>query len=206
VALEAERQLVERLKSSEQQLESRVAERTAELEAANRKLEALSSTDALTGLANRRHFEAALASEWQRAQRSGQLLALGLIDVDWFKPYNDRHGHQAGDACLRRVAELIASCLSRNSDVVARFGGEEFVFIAPATDAEAALNMGRRVCEALQALQLPHEASDYGYVTASIGVAALLPSGQTTPDDLFKAADQAMYRAKREGRNRAVCA
>jgi diguanylate cyclase (GGDEF)-like protein len=201
---QAQQQLVEHLQSSERRLEARVAERTEELQRLNQRLEALSATDGLTGIANRRRFDAVLASECRRAERSGLPLAVGLLDVDLFKPYNDHYGHQAGDSCLRRVAELMAACVGRSGELVARYGGEEFVFIAPATDAEAALALAQRVCAALQELALPHERSPFGCVTASIGVAVLVPRPGQDPQDLLLQADRALYRAKNQGRNRAL--
>lgn len=187
-----------------ERLEERVLERTQDLNEANQKLAALSNTDALTGIANRRQFDDVLASEWRRAARLGQSLAVGMIDIDWFKRYNDRYGHQAGDECLRGAANVFASCVHRPGDLVARYGGEEFVFIAPATDGDAALRIARQICEAIQALALPHELSSFGCVTASIGVAAMVPREEIAANVLVKAADRAMYRAKERGRNQAV--
>jgi len=205
-ALEAQQRLVENLKSSEHLLEIRVAERTDELQLLNRKLEALSTTDELTGIANRRRFDAKLLSEWSRAARLGQPLALAVLDVDWFKKYNDHYGHQRGDECLRIIAEVLSANICRSGDLVARYGGEEFVFIAPTTDGAIALNMAWKICEALQSLALPHEMSGFGWVTASIGVAAIVPEQKLSPDMLIKAADEALYRAKKQGRNQAVLA
>ncbi len=205
-ALQAQTQLVENLQSSERLLELRVAQRTDELEILNAKLQALSTTDGLTGLANRRHFDEVLNAEWRRAVRGGQPLSIGFIDVDWFKNYNDHYGHPAGDACLRQVADVLASSICRSGDLVARYGGEEFVFIAPLTGGIQALAMARKACEALHALALPHAKSEFACVTASIGVATLVPSKDHAPDVLLKAADQALYRAKEQGRNRVVLA
>jgi diguanylate cyclase (GGDEF)-like protein len=204
--LKAQEELVSTLREAEHVLEAKVAERTAELRLLNRKLEALSATDGLTGIANRRHFDATLAAEWTRAARQGHSLALGLLDVDWFKKYNDHYGHQAGDDCLRKVADTLAATIGRTGDLVARYGGEEFVFIAPAISAQDALGMARKVCEALQSLALPHALSDYGCVTASVGVASIVPDDTTTPQTLIHAADEALYAAKAAGRNRAVLA
>ena len=203
-ALQVQGELVETLRASEHLLEGRVAERTAELQAANQQLEVISTTDALTGLANRRHFDAVLASEWTRAARSGQPLALGFMDVDWFKKYNDHYGHPAGDECLRHVARVLSEGICRTGDLVTRYGGEEFVFITPATTIENAVLMAQRVCEAMQALALVHELSEFGCVTVSIGVASLLPTEGGTPADLIKAADKALYAAKQQGRNRVI--
>ncbi len=198
--------MVESLKASEQLLETRVQERTAELRLLNARLEAISITDGLTGVANRRRFDAMLANEWARAARLNQSLAIGLMDVDWFKQYNDHYGHQAGDECLRQVARLLAENIGRTGDLVARYGGEEFVFIAPATNGEAALDMARRVCQSLRALEIAHALSAFGCVTASIGVAAVSPADGNTPDELLRAADRALYAAKEQGRNQAILA
>ncbi len=205
LALQVQSEMVEKLKASERSLETRVAERTTQLELLNSQLAVISTTDALTGIANRRHFDTVLASEWSRAVRLGQSLALGLIDLDWFKKYNDHYGHQAGDECLRQVARVLRENLGRTGDLVARYGGEEFVFIAPVTDGENALRLAQDICQTLQALALPHELSDFGCVTLSIGVAALIPERGETADLLVKMADEALYRAKAQGRNRAVC-
>lgn len=204
--LAAQQHLVENLQLSERILETRVAERTAELHTLNRKLEVLSMTDGLTGIANRRHFDEVLISEWNRALRLDQPLALAILDVDWFKKYNDHYGHQEGDDCLCSVASILATNVCRTGDLVARYGGEEFVFIAPATDGDNALSMAKKVCETLQALTLPHEMSEFGCVTVSIGVAAIIPNKEDISDRLLKAADDALYRAKAQGRNRAVLA
>ncbi len=203
-ALEAQQRLVENLKSSEQILETRVAERTAELQILNRKLEALSTTDGLTGIANRRRFDEALAHEWSRAARLDQPLALAMLDVDWFKKYNDHYGHQGGDECLKAIAKVLATSVCRTGDLVARYGGEEFAFIAPATEGAVALIMAQKICNALKVLALPHEISGFGWVTASIGVAAIVPKEGLEPEVLVTAADQALYRAKEQGRNQAV--
>lgn len=205
-ALHAQGELVKTLQASEHLLEVRVEARTAELQLLNARLEEISTTDGLTGVANRRRFDTVLASEWTRAARLGQPLAIGLMDVDWFKPYNDQYGHQAGDDCLRQVAHLLADTICRTGDLVARYGGEEFVFIAPATTGADALDMAHRVCVALQALGLPHDLSAFGCVTASMGVASVFPAEGGSPDELLRAADSALYTAKAQGRNRAVLA
>lgn len=204
--LAAQEYLLEYLINSERELESRVAQRTDELKLLNDKLEALSATDGLTGLANRRRFDEVLAIEWTRAERVGQSLALALLDVDWFKKYNDHYGHQAGDECLRQVASVLAASVCRTGDFVARYGGEEFVFIAPATDGESAMKMAQKVCEALQAQGLPHESSIFGCVTVSIGVAAVVPSEKFSAAALLRVADHALYQAKNNGRNQSVLA
>jgi len=203
-ALEAHQQLVTHLRSSERLLEARVAERTNALQAMNRKLEALSARDGLTGIANRRRFDEVLAQEWARAARQGQSLAIAMFDVDWFKKYNDHYGHLAGDECLRMVAHTLDASVCRTGDLVARYGGEEFVFIAPATNGDDALTMARNVCKALEALALPHASSQFGCVTISAGVAALIPAAGDASDILVQRADEALYLAKAQGRNRAV--
>jgi diguanylate cyclase (GGDEF)-like protein len=182
-------------------LELLVARRTRELLESNRKLTALSSTDALTGVANRRQFDDTLAREWGRAQRSGEPLALAMIDVDCFKLYNDNYGHQAGDACLREVARVIQAAVHRATDLAARYGGEEFAFIAPLNSSAQAALLAETIRAGLQALALPHEASPAGCVTVSIGVASITPTERQSAELLVRAADQALYLAKERGRN-----
>ena len=187
-------------------LEERVVERTRDLAAANDKLAALSMTDGLTGIANRRRFDEALAAELQRAARSRSPLALVLLDVDFFKTYNDLYGHQEGDACLRRLARLLESHTRRAGDLAARYGGEEFALIAADTDTAAAVALAGALRAAFEALQLPHEGSPLGCITASFGVAVVVPDEDSTPEALVRMADQAMYRAKGQGRNQVVLA
>ncbi|MBS0445833.1 MAG: diguanylate cyclase [Proteobacteria bacterium] len=182
-------------------LEDKVRERTRELEASNSKLGALSATDGLTGIANRRRFDEVLATEWQRARRAGQPLALALLDVDLFKDYNDRYGHQAGDDCLRAIAQVLAANVRRAGDLVARYGGEEFALVAPLASEGSALAMAHAICRAVQAQASPHERSPFGVVTASIGVAVVVPHEGQGPEQLIGLADAALYRAKAQGRN-----
>ncbi|MDE2417061.1 MAG: GGDEF domain-containing protein [Burkholderiales bacterium] len=203
--LQAQRALMQTLQTTERQLTQRVEERTQQLQILNDKLEALTLVDDLTGVANRRQFDQVLHKEWLRMERLRQPLALLMLDVDWFKPFNDHYGHQAGDQCLRAVATAVA-CLSRTSDLVARYGGEEFVLIAPATDSESAMALARRACEAVQALALEHVRSDKGVITISVGVAALASGTGHTAEELLRAADAALYQAKAWGRNQAVLA
>lgn len=178
----------------------------AELDQANRRLAELSETDALTGIANRRQFDRRLAEEWLRALRHGLPLALVLIDVDHFKRYNDRHGHPAGDACLRRIAELLAGCARRADELVARYGGEEFVVLLPHTGGEDARVQAERCRATIDAAAIPHDDSPLGpSVTLSIGIATIpLGADEADPQQLVRLADEALYRAKREGRNRVV--
>lgn len=201
----AQEQLVETLQRSERELEQRVAERTEALQVLNSRLETLSLTDALTGLANRRHFDEVLAREWQRALRTGEPLALAVLDVDWFKAYNDHYGHPAGDACLQQIAQTLAATISRSSDLVARYGGEEFLFLAPATGAAGAQSMAQRLVTAVAALNLPHTASPLGHVSISVGVTAMQADAHLPAQALVQRADAALYRAKSLGRNRVEC-
>lgn len=205
-ALVAQQALVASLQSSERELERRVSERTEELRQANLKLASLSETDSLTGLANRRRFDDVLATEWRRAQRTRQPLAVGLLDVDWFKKYNDHYGHLAGDDCLKQVAAVLTQTIGRTGDLVARYGGEEFVFIAPGLDGEQARILAEKVCQTLAAFACPHVGSAFGHVTASVGVASVVPSDETSPRALIKRSDDALYQAKASGRNQAVLA
>ncbi|WP_221763973.1 sensor domain-containing diguanylate cyclase [Methyloradius palustris] len=198
--------LMAHIRDHKHNLEIRVAERTEALKAVNRQLEELSATDSLTGIANRRRFDEQLQSEWSRAIRSSQPLSLAIIDIDWFKNYNDHYGHQEGDECLRRVAGILSSVISRGSDLLARYGGEEFVIIAPNTDATQAYAIGQKICDAFQVAGLLHALSSYGYVTVSIGVASMIPENTLKPSTLVKAADEALYMAKGQGRNQVVAA
>lgn len=197
---------IRRLTRQQAELEHLVTARTAELEDSNRKLEALSQTDGLTGVSNRRGFDLALATEWRRAARTGQPLALSMLDVDYFKKYNDRYGHLAGDATLREVARLITQHGRRSSDLVARYGGEEFALLSVATPGADAIGVAQAICAELARLKLPHDASPFGHVTISIGVAVLVPSEDSRPEQLVRLADEALYRAKQRGRNQAQLA
>ena len=178
-----------------------------ELYRAKQIAEALGRTDQLTGLANRRAFDDALLREYRRARREKQSLGLVMIDVDWFKPFNDRHGHVAGDDCLRRVAGAISSALQRPGDVAARYGGEEFAALLPDTDARGAAEVAERIRQAVLGLAISHDTSAIKLVTVSAGVAAAREIGpEQEAVALVHAADQALYRAKRDGRNRVMCA
>ena len=181
-------------------LQSRYMQSELALRAAHDKLEKLSLTDGLTGIANRRCFDQTLQLEWQRTARNHQGLALLIIDIDFFKSLNDTFGHPYGDACLVRIAAALHSALPRASDLAARFGGEEFAAILPATDGDGALAVAHKMQEAIAAAAIVHAPSRGGLVTASIGL-ALSDAGQT-PEQLLAAADQALYRAKQNGRNR----
>ncbi|EME71191.1 response regulator [Paramagnetospirillum caucaseum] len=169
-------------------------------------LQSLAVKDGLTGLANRRSFDEKLEAEWLHNQREGTSMAILLVDVDHFKLYNDTYGHQKGDTCLKAVAAALDQQVFRPADLAARYGGEEFAVIMPNTDLDGALHVADRIQEAVQAMNLPHGASlTAECVTLSIGAAALLPSDDHAAADLVAAADAALYRAKRQGRNRVVC-
>jgi diguanylate cyclase (GGDEF)-like protein len=172
------------------------------LESANQDLEALSKRDPLTGLYNRRWFSEAYTLAWQRAQRSRQPLSLVLIDVDHFKLFNDTLGHAAGDFCLESIAKALSSKLHRVGDALVRYGGEELLAILENTDSEGAQHVAQMFLDSVSKLQLPHPASPFNCVTISIGFATCSdPQPEFTRDDLLLQADQALYTAKREGRN-----
>lgn len=162
---------------------------------------AMALVDGLTGVANRRHFDATLRSEWRRCGRIGHSLALLMIDVDFFKNYNDHYGHQAGDAVLVRLAAVLVAGLGRSHDVVARYGGEEFVCILPDTLLDGALHKAQELEQAVRALRLPHQHSEVAdVVTVSIGVASAMPAHDQDHADLLTCADSQLYLAKQSGR------
>ena len=169
---------------------------------ANAMLAQLASRDGLTGLANRRSFDEKLDSEWRRALRLQQPLALLMLDVDHFKLYNDSYGHLGGDDCLRRVSAAIGSHIARPGDLAARYGGEEFAVILPNTDATGASNLASRIRESVVALGLIHPQSSLQRVTISVGVAVVVPEQGQLPAALVSLADQALYQAKSLGRDR----
>jgi diguanylate cyclase (GGDEF)-like protein len=168
-----------------------------ELEVANERLEELSLMDALTGVANRRRLQLALEDEWVRSRRSRSPLAFALLDLDHFKQLNDTRGHREGDRCLQMVARFLSGSLGRHSDLVARYGGEEFAILLPETDLDGALIVAEQLRQGIEGLPIR--------VTASIGVASLIPVSGQRLEDVIEAADRALYRAKTDGRNR-VCA
>lgn len=169
-------------------------------------LQQLATSDGLTGLANRRTFDENLQIEWQRGQRHGSPIALIMADVDHFKQYNDHYGHMSGDECLKRVAAALAGGLGRPTDLASRYGGEEFALIMPGTDLDGAKIVAQRICKAVFNLGIPHEGGvpDHRVVTISMGVASLIPEENQQPDRIISLADEALYRAKQEGRNRVV--
>lgn len=168
-------------------------------------LERISLIDGLTGIANRRHFDQAFDKEWRRALRHSDVLSLALIDIDFFKKYNDHYGHLAGDECLKKVGSMLNESLKRASDLGARYGGEEFVILLPSTAKEGALTVTERIRNNVEKLRIPHEKSEVAnYITVSIGVAAMKPEFSKVFSDLIRQADSALYQAKNAGRNR-VC-
>jgi len=177
--------------------------RTQDLEDRVHQLARDSATDALTGLANRRHFDAVLSVEWNRAARTQSPLSLLMVDIDHFKKFNDYYGHLKGDRCLQRVAATLLGCARRAGDFVARFGGEEFVLLLPGVGPEEACETAQQCIEHMREVSLPHAASPVApFVTLSIGVASLAPDSSSTATSLINAADAAMYRAKSGGRAR----
>lgn len=175
------------------------------LERANRQLERLASADALTGVANRLRFEEVYKREWAQAQRTCSALSLALVDIDELKSYNDTYGHIRGDACLTAVARVLESTARRGSDLVARYGGDEFAVILPGFDEDRAMDMARRLHRSVAQLQIEHEAlAAADCVTVSIGISTTTPSPNQTPTSLIAQADKALYRSKMTGRNRVM--
>jgi diguanylate cyclase (GGDEF)-like protein len=177
------------------------------LEAANRKLQRLTTVDGLTGIANRSKFDRNLQVEWRRLSREYGPLSVIMCDVDFFKPYNDTYGHQAGDKCLQQVAQSIHRLLKRPADLVARYGGEEFVVLLPNTPLDGALEVAEAIRQQVKSLNIPHVNSQVSSsVTLSLGVACEIPYADRPPSQLVAAADQQLYRAKQLGRDRVVSA
>ncbi len=189
------------LSEKNQELESM----TVELTRVNRKLEKLASEDPLTGLYNRRQIFNAGEMLMKNAIRARVPVSVFMLDIDYFKPFNDTYGHQAGDRCLRQVGAAISRLFERSNDVVGRYGGEEFAGILFDVDMAAMENRVNRICSGIRALNIPHRASDIAErLTASIGFTTVVPGQDITLDGLIKTADKALYRAKAGGRNQAV--
>ena len=203
-----ERMLAQRaLHAANVELERRVMERTRELQSANVRLIELATRDELTGVANRRLFNETLDAEIRRARRDKRSLSLLFCDVDYFKKYNDRYGHQAGDECLIKIGHLLAALFRRAGELPARYGGEEFAVILPGTDAFQALLLGEKLRADVEALQIRHEESNISqWVTLSIGIVSIQPRGKHTSAFFIQEADNALYRSKEEGRNRVTVA
>lgn len=174
------------------------------LQSAYNELEILAAIDPLTGVANRRHFDAVLDSEWRRAIRTGTSIAMLLLDVDFFKNYNDIYGHIMGDDCLRDIAATTSQCIRSATDLVARFGGEEFAVILPETDEQGATALAERIRAAVQSHCVRHAGNVHGVVTISIGCAAMAPTRGSSSIPLIEAADKALYHAKNNGRNAVI--
>ena len=175
----------------------------AELSKTKRELEKISLTDALTGLANRRHFDLYLEQEWSRALRQKQPISMVMLDIDYFKAFNDAYGHPLGDQCLTQVAQALEEVVQRPTDLAARYGGEEFALVLPNTQNAAAVAEACRV--AIQALGIAHEFSDVApVITISAGVCSLIPTRYMSPAVLIQQADDALYEAKETGRNRVI--
>ncbi|TGK37504.1 diguanylate cyclase [Leptospira gomenensis] len=175
---------------------------TDQLQEVNAYLLAIARTDGLTGLYNRRYFDEVLATEWKRCWRTGNSVALLMLDIDHFKLYNDTYGHQAGDQCLKRVATSIRECARRAGDIAARYGGEEFAVILPETSESNAVIVSRNILDKVEKLAIPHSASKTdSIVTVSIGMATLSPNPENSISELIERADKALYLAKEEGRN-----
>lgn len=179
--------------------------RTQQLEQANQDLRRLSYLDGLTGVANRRHFEEALDLEWRRASRAGTPISLIMLDADFFKPFNDAYGHQRGDDCLKLIAGTIHNALNRPGDMVARYGGDEFMVLIPGADAEGAAEMAEAMRSRVEEMAITHEGSPADrIVTISLGVVTAYPTRGFSSSDLIATADEALYQAKDKGRNRLI--
>ena len=181
----------------------RIAEMRDQLNQLNAELEALSQLDSLTQIYNRRTFNELAQQQWMQTKRHQQSISALMIDVDHFKLFNDHYGHPAGDACLKKVTQAIKSCLHRSTDILGRYGGEEFIVLLPETDAKGAMRVAQSIGEALETLELRHDVSPTSqFVTASIGGATCLRTTGHDLEELIKNADRALYKAKRAGRNR----
>ena len=179
-----------------------VEQAQAHLEKMNEELQRLASLDGLTHVANRRFFDMQLEKEWKRMQREQQPLSCILCDIDFFKAYNDNLGHQAGDRCLKQVANIIALAAKRPADVVARYGGEEFVLLLPATSLSGAVELAKSIQSQLRRATFLHPHSPVSpWVTVSLGIASQVPQPGHCPEDLLAKADKALYQAKKGGRN-----
>lgn len=171
--------------------------------ALQKELEELSFKDGLTGVANRRMYESIINVEWTNAQRNHQPLSVVLLDIDYFKQYNDHYGHLGGDDCLKRVGQALSQAATRSRDFVARFGGEEFVLVLPETDRAAALVVAERCRQVVQDLHIEHALSGVGpHLTISLGVGTLIPTAHSQPSTFIAEVDKLLYKAKQNGRNR----
>jgi diguanylate cyclase (GGDEF)-like protein/PAS domain S-box-containing protein len=184
-------------------LEQQVKQRTKELAAVNRKLKQLAREDALTGIANRRVFDESIGKELRRMRRTSEPLSLIICDIDFFKKYNDAYGHVSGDECLQQVAAALQQSFQRAGELVARYGGEEFAVVLPGIAKSEAMGRAEHLRQLISSLQIEHKSSDISdHVTISLGVATVTPPDKMSAAQLIEAADQALYNAKRLGRDR----
>jgi diguanylate cyclase (GGDEF)-like protein/PAS domain S-box-containing protein len=187
------------------EMEADLLEANRKLELANKKLDRLATLDGLTRVANRRKLDRFLDLEWRHTKREQLPIAFILCDIDHFKLYNDTYGHQAGDDCLRAVARAIKECVKRPRDLVARYGGEEFAVVLPSTNSGGAVHIAESICEEVRNLRIPHSQSSTGeFLTMSCGVASVIPNEGSSPESLVAVADEGLYEAKKQGRNRIV--
>ena len=185
--------------------EQHIQELVQQLEIEKNTAQLHSITDSLTGLSNRRYFDAALQTEFYRLKRSGGTLSLIMLDIDHFKNYNDTYGHLAGDDCLHHIGKMLKVIVRRAPDIVARYGGEEFAVILPETESSSAEALAETIRKGVEELAIPHSASDTSeYVTVSLGVVSVNTADMVSPKQIIAMADQALYLAKNKGRNRVV--
>ncbi len=176
-----------------------------ELAEANAILEKLSSLDGLTGIPNRRRFDEVLKAEWHRAMRHSTSLSLIMLDIDFFKLYNDSYGHQGGDDCLIQVARILDETANRETDIVARYGGEEFAAVLPETGSKGAYEVAEAMRSNIEKADIPHKSSKVAeYVSISVGVATWVPERDSQPEEIIELADKALYKAKESGRNQVI--
>jgi diguanylate cyclase (GGDEF)-like protein len=202
IALQNLHQAQSQLQEHMQTLELKIAERTAELEAANKKLHELATIDSLTTVANRRGFDEYWQQQWLILAEQQQPLALILVDIDHFKRYNDHYGHLTGDECLRQVAQSVSRILNRPTDLLARYGGEEFAIVLPYTSMDGASRVAEAVMLQIKSLDLPHADSPVSdRITLSLGISSIIPKYTISLQSPIMEADKALYRAKQAGRN-----
>ncbi len=185
-------------------LEGEVKNRTIALEERNKELERLSFLDGLTGIANRRSFDERIRNVWNTSLRNIRPLALIMLDIDWFKNYNDSYGHLAGDDCLKEIGKLLKEHTRRTSDLSARYGGEEFIIILEDMELDKVVFFAENIRKNIELLNIEHRTSPFKKITVSVGIAYTIPSREMVIDEFIKMADQAMYQAKERGRNSLV--
>jgi len=200
------RRRIQAIEAENVRLKAQVDMQANQLLAANQEVLRVSATDPLTGLANPRRLYEVLEQEWKRAQRSSDPLSLMMVDLDSFKAYNDRYGHQAGDDAIRLIAQTLSGGLNRGGDFIARFGGEEFALLLPSAAEEQALSLAGRLRDLLRSLEIEHDSSPTGFLTASFGIATAFPKSDASPASLLAASEDAIKRAKKEGRDRSISA